>query len=73
MVAGEAHQIRVTEDVETAEPHPVVHIRSGLNALINRNVFYRLVDLAETRDESSRTISGVWSGGQFFALGSFET
>ncbi|HJO12924.1 MAG TPA: DUF1285 domain-containing protein [Gammaproteobacteria bacterium] len=73
VVAGEAHQIRVTEDVETAEPHPVVHIRSGLNALINRNVFYRLVDLAETRDESSRTISGVWSGGQFFALGSFET
>ena len=71
VVADKAHQIRVTEDTETAEPHPVVHIRSGLNALINRNVFYRLVELAETRKESSETISGVWSGGQFFELGSF--
>jgi hypothetical protein len=71
VVAGEAHQIEVTEDVKTSEPHPVVHVRNGLNALINRHVFYQLVELAEARKEASKTISGVWSGGQFFELGSF--
>jgi hypothetical protein len=71
VIAGESHQIEVTEDGKTSEPHPVVHIRNGLNALINRNVFYQLVELAETRQEAAQTISGVWSGGQFFELGSF--
>ncbi len=55
--------------VETSsdgEPHPMVHIRSGLNGLINRAVFYRLVEMAsEQTIDGSKTL-GVWSGGVFF-------
>lgn len=68
-VADAEHPLSIDTDPETGEPHPRIHIRSGLDALINRAVFYRLVNLAEsgeTSDGESRM--GVWSGGSFFPL-----
>lgn len=70
IIAGEDHRIRFEVDAVTAEPHPVVHVRSGLNALLNRAVFYRLVDLVETRDGKPGDGLGIWSAGRFFELDS---
>jgi hypothetical protein len=69
VTAGAEHPIRIGVNPETAEPHPVVHVRSGLNALINRAVFYRLVDLMEPRKtQSGQLVTGIYSGGDFFTF-----
>lgn len=65
VVAGVDHPIRVAEDRETGEPSPYIHIRRGLEALIDRKSFYRLVEIGEV--EGEKVI--VRSGGQTFTLG----
>ncbi|PAU64028.1 DUF1285 domain-containing protein [Pseudomonas indica] len=67
--AGGEHPIRVALDAETQEPTPYVHVRANLEALIHRNVFYQLVELAVPREMDGRTWLGIWSGGQFFPIG----
>lgn len=70
VMAGQDHGLTIQVDPQSGEPHPAIHVRGGLNALINRAVFYRLVDLAQPRDaESGRSAMGIWSDGQFFSLG----
>ncbi len=67
--AGNAHELRIDVDSDSAEPHPIVHVRNSLYGLINRAVFYRLVNLAqEIKSESGELIYGVWSDGVFFEL-----
>lgn len=60
------HGLTISPDQETEEPHPVVHVRSGLDGLINRAVFYRLVELASEHEIAGETRLGVWSSGIFF-------
>ncbi|GAC1031215.1 DUF1285 domain-containing protein [Pseudomonas sp. No.21] len=67
--AGAEHPIRVETDPITQEPAPYVHVRTNLEALIHRNVFYQLVELAVVRELDGRNWLGVWSGGQFFPIG----
>lgn len=67
--AGAEHGIRVALDPLTQEPSPYVHVRANLEALIHRNVFYQLVELAVPREIDGATWLGVWSGGQFFRIG----
>lgn len=67
--AGAEHPIRVVIDPLTQEPSPYVHVRANLEALIHRNVFYQLVELAVVREIEGRCWLGVWSGGQFFPIG----
>ena len=62
------HGLQISTSPATGEPHPVVHVRSGLNGLLGRNVFYQLVELAETRLLDGASITGVWSCGKFFPL-----
>jgi hypothetical protein len=62
VTAGPDHPIRVTRDASSGEPSPYVHVRAGLEALIDRKSFYRLVDLGSVVDGQF----GVWSGGAFF-------
>lgn len=69
IVAGAEHPIRVAIDPHSAEPAPYVHVRSNLEALIHRNVFYQLVELAVTREIDGQNWLGVWSGGVFFPIG----
>lgn len=68
-VAGPEHPIRVDIDPQTQEPAPYVLVRSNLEALIHRNVFYQLVELAVPRLIDGQEWLGVWSGGEFFAIG----
>lgn len=64
VIAGPDHPIRVVRDPSTGEPSPYVMVRAGLEALIDRKSFYRLVDLGVHHDGWF----GLWSGGQFFAV-----
>jgi hypothetical protein len=63
VVADADHRIRVAS--ADGQPRPYIHVRSGLDALINRAAFYRLAELA--------TLEGseycVYSRGQRFTLG----
>ncbi|HSG90228.1 MAG TPA: DUF1285 domain-containing protein [Pseudomonadales bacterium] len=60
------HPLRVED--HDGEPAPYVEVRDGLEALINRATFYRLVDLAVPSPEDPEVI-GIRSCGQFFPLG----
>ncbi len=64
VTAGPDHPIRVATGAD-GEPSPYVEIRGGLEALIDRKSFYRLVEMGETRDGRL----GVASEGAFFVLG----
>ena len=61
VVAGASHLIRVEEDCETGEPSPYIHIRRGLEALIDRKTFYRLVEIGEIEGENVVVRSGEHS------------
>jgi len=69
VVAGPDNPIRVDYDAVTGEPKPYLFVRDRLEALISRNVFYQLVELAEQRVMDGKTVLGVNSGGEFFSLG----
>ena len=69
LVVDTDHPIVVTNTNLSSEPHPTVHVRNGLEALINRPVFYRLVEVAVNNASNEL---GVWSEGKFFSLGKAE-
>jgi len=66
--AGPGHPIRVERDAETGEPAPYVMIRAGLEALIDRKSFYRLVDLGVHATHEGQGWFGLWSWGVFWPL-----
>jgi hypothetical protein len=68
VIAGPENVIRVETDPSTGEPAPYLHVRRGLEARIDRAVFYELVDLAEEREMPGGPVLGVVSMGEFFPL-----
>ena len=66
--ASAANPIRVVRDPVTGEPAPYVHIRAGLEALIDRKSFYRLIDLGTHKDIEDQSWFGVVSSGEFFPV-----
>lgn len=69
---GHEHPLHVEQDTQTGQPSPYVHVRANLEALVHRNVFYQLVELAVPRQVDGLEWLGVWSGGVFFPLGQAE-
>ena len=67
VIAGPDHAIRVIRDAG-GEPSPYVHVRAGLEALIDRKSFYRLVDLGEPHTVDGEDWFGLWSGAVFFPI-----
>ena len=67
VAADAAHPITVKID-ETGEPSPYIHVRAGLNALIDRKSFYRLIELGCHQPHSDESWFGLWSYGQFFPI-----
>jgi hypothetical protein len=67
--AGPENGIRVATDAATGEPRPYLHVRRGLEARIERPVFYELVAMAEARGGPDGEVLGVRSNGVFFTLG----
>ncbi|MEQ9143622.1 MAG: DUF1285 domain-containing protein [Parvibaculaceae bacterium] len=60
------HPMRFEIDAETGEPAPYVLVRARLEALINRAVFYDLVELGVEEEVDGETWFGVWSSGTFY-------
>ena len=73
VTAGPEHPIRIAHDILTCEPTPYIRVRgtreAPVEARICRAVYYELVALAEPCMARCRHVLGVWSCGQFFALG----
>lgn len=74
VTAGPDHPIRVAHDILTCEPTPYILVREGagahgVEARINRAVYYELVALAVPEWVGCRRMLGVWSCGRFFSLG----
>jgi uncharacterized protein len=67
--AGPDNAIRVAMDPQTGEPRPYLHVRRGLEARINRPVFYELVELAQEQQTPEGPVMGVTSNGAFFPVG----
>ena len=68
VIANTDNPIRVERDETTGEPSPYIHIRAGLEALIDRKSFYRLVDLGVHRTVEGTDWFGVMSQGVFFSI-----
>lgn len=66
------HPLRLEEDPASGEPAPYVMVRDGLEAKINRAVFYDLVELAQLEEQDGQPLFGVYSSGQFFVLGRMD-
>ena len=64
VLAGKDNPIRVERDPDTDEPSPYVMVRAGLEALIDRKTFYRLVEIGEHHEGWF----GLWSQGVFFDM-----
>ena len=67
--AGPDHPIRVARDPASGAPIPYVMVRDGLEARINRAVYYELVALAVPELVGGARCLGVWSRSSFFPLG----
>jgi hypothetical protein len=63
IVAGPKHRLRFAGGKDG--PHPTLHVRGGLEALVVRSVYYELAELALAEGAEP---SGLWSDGTFFAL-----
>ncbi|MBC6437687.1 MAG: DUF1285 domain-containing protein [Rhodobacteraceae bacterium] len=67
VIAGPEHPIRVVR-AAGGTPAPYVMVRAGMEALIDRKSFYRLVDLGQAQGQRGTDWFGVWSGGVFFPI-----
>lgn len=65
VTAGPDNPIRLTRN-RAGEPSPYIMVRRGLEALIDRKSFYRLVDIGEAHRSGDEDWFGVWSEGMFF-------
>jgi uncharacterized protein len=68
VTAGPENPLRIVRDPESGEPSPYVMVRAGLEALIDRKSFYRLVELGTHAPHLGAEWFGLWSGGVFFPV-----
>ena len=71
VAAGQAHPLRIAA-AASGEPEPYLLVRPGLEARLNRPVFYELVDLADAERGDGGGPFGLWSDGMFFDFGDPE-
>ena len=62
------HTVWTTRNEKTGEPRPYLHVRQGLNALVNRSVYYQLVDFCEARAIDGVDRFGIASDGEFYPI-----
>ncbi|MEJ7934773.1 DUF1285 domain-containing protein [Sphingobium sp. AN558] len=61
--AGAENALSIREGADG--PHPYLHVRKGLEALVARSVYYEMMNLA--LDQGTEPV-GLWSHGTFFPL-----
>ena len=64
VAVGPEHPLRFADEAETGGLKPYVLVRSNLEALVSRALFYDLVALGTVEGEWF----GVWSSGVFFSM-----
>jgi hypothetical protein len=69
IVADAQHPLRVEIDSDSNEPRPYIHVRNGLEALIGRNAFFELVNMATERERDGKLFLTITSMGAEFILG----
>jgi uncharacterized protein len=67
VTAGPEHRLRFEQE-PSGGLRPYLHIRRDLWAKVTRALFYDLVELGEERELDGRSMFGVASGGEFFAM-----
>ena len=72
IVADDRHPIRVEIDRLTQRPRPYIHVRDGLDALIGRNAFFELVNMANKHEIDGNNFLVVNSMGSEFILGPID-
>jgi uncharacterized protein len=68
VAAGPDHALRFAQQPANGGLKPYLHVRRELWAKVTRALFYDLVALGEEREVSGKTMFGVVSGGEFFAM-----
>ena len=69
IIADEQHPIRVDIEPNSDQPRPYIHLRDGLEALIGRNAFFELINMASTRECEGKLFFTITSMGTEFILG----
>ena len=67
VAAGPGHALRF-EVTASGGLKPYLHVRRELWAKVTRALFYDLVELGEEREQNGKTMFGVVSSGEFFAM-----
>lgn len=70
VAAGAEHPLRFAE--QDGQPAPYVRVRGGLEARLNRAVFYQLMDRVEQGSHQGQDWLGLWSRGVFFPVAPAE-
>lgn len=65
---GPEHALRFEKEPDSGGLKPYVHVRGRLEALFTRALMYQLADLMEDRGKDGDVETGIWSGGEFFAV-----
>lgn len=65
---GPEHALRFALQEPGGGLKPYVRVRGRLDALLTRALTYELAELAVEEQRDDRTVTGVWSGGAFFAI-----
>ena len=68
ITAGPGHALRFEPQPANGGLKPYLHVRRELWAKVTRSLFYDLVELGEERDVGGKTMFGVSSSGEFFAM-----
>ena len=68
VIANAKNPIRVERDAVSDEPAPYIHIRNGLDALIDRKTFYRLVEIGQHKKHDNEDWFGIESASSFFPI-----
>ena len=68
VIANAKNPIRVERDAVSDEPAPYIHIRNGLDALIDRKTFYRLVEIGQHKKYNNEDWFGIESASYFFPI-----
>lgn len=66
--AGPGHALRFEPQPKTGGLKPYLHVRRDLWAKVTRALFYDLVGMGEEREVDGKTMFGVLSQGEFFAM-----
>lgn len=69
LLLGSEHPLEVDAYDSDGSPRPVVLVRRGLEARLVTAAYYELAELLVERNVGGSPVLGVWSGGQFFAVG----